>query len=151
MGRVIFVAGLPGAGKSMYAAQLAGALDAEHIDDFKAGAINDNPNFNFSRHFQTLISGLIAGRTFIVADIDFCVRQSRKQAEYCVRSLVPDAHIEWHCFENDPDQCSANVVNRAAETKRDLAAELELIRFYASRYDVPEGAVVISVWRPSNG
>jgi len=88
--RAIFIAGLPGSGKSYYARQLASEINAVLFDDFKAYAIGDCSHFPFARSFIGLINELRAGKDSIICDIDFCETESRDEAQLCVEQLVPD-------------------------------------------------------------
>jgi predicted kinase len=151
VGKVVFVAGLPGSGKSEYVCKLTKDIGGEPIHDFKNEAINNNPNFNFSRHFERLIAGLNAGRTFVVADVGFCSTQSRRQANEFVRQLAPGAEIKWCFFENEPEQCKRNARARAEVTPRDLQREIDLIEYYSPHYYIPPGSTTMPVWRPYRG
>lgn len=151
IGKVTFIAGLSGAGKSEYLKKLVRDTGAIPIPDYKKDAINNNPKFNFSQHFNSLITGLSAGRAYAVADIDFCKKESQDEADYYVRKCAPNAKIEWLFFSNDPEQCKRNAKVRAEATPRDLKHEIELIDYYSSQYHIPPASTIIPVWRPPGG
>ena len=71
MGKVILIAGLPGAGKTTYGKRLANEIGARFFDDFKAKAFSNSPRFQHSRHYKELIQLLRKGKNCIATDIDF--------------------------------------------------------------------------------
>jgi adenylate kinase family enzyme len=149
MGSIIFVTGLPGAGKTRYVQELAENLGAELFDDFKANAIDDNPSFNFGRYFSNLIDALRSGKTCIVSDIDFCRSESRAEAEVYIALMAPETSIEWRFFEKDLERCRRNIEQRAQIERRDIHKEHSNIEYYAQLYRIPPGGRLIKVWSPS--
>lgn len=144
MGKVVFVVGLPGCGKSCHLKKLE-ANGFERFDDFKAEAINDSPQFKHSRHYARLLAALRAGKQCAVADIDFCRTAARTEAQLILKKEVAGLQIEWVFFEKDPDQCRANVRARhRASVETDLAKIDEFLPLYC----IPEEHRVLSVCRP---
>ena len=142
MGKVIFVAGLPGCGKTTYVEKLAAEVGAEKFDDFKANAYNDSPAFQSARRFNELITRLVRGESCIVADIDFCRSDARIEAEQEIKGRIPKAKVEWHCFENDPFKCRRNVLQRNSNS---VQQELSNINRYSPVYVITSSATLIRV------
>ena len=142
---VIFVVGLPGSGKTEFIRSMA--HPKTEFDDYKAGAFNDDSAFTSARRYLELITTLREGRECVISDIDFCRSEARAEAECILRREVPGLHLQWICFENDPAQCVRNARARAESTRRNLEAELDNIRRYASQYVIPPHAQIFRVWR----
>lgn len=141
---LMFIAGLPGCGKTAYLKKLQ-AQDFEIFDDFKANAKNDSSRFEMSKHYGRLLASLRTGRSCAVADIDFCRVEGRREAESCVRHRLPEVAVQWVFFENDVARCRLNVLNRARPSQPSDLAKLEEM---SHCYQVPPGVRVIPVWRP---
>lgn len=130
--------GLPGCGKTTYLNELE--RDSwSAFDDFKANALDDSPLFRNSRHFESLLAALRNGRRSVVADIDFCRRDSRAEAESDLRAAVPDLEIEWCFFENDERACAENIRRRNRDR---LETDLRKLREYSCVYSIPTEAGV---------
>lgn len=147
MSRAIFIAGLPGSGKSFYVEKLSKELQAECFDDYKNNAINNSGLFPFSRNFINLIASLRNNRDCIISDVDFCDPNARAEAEMFIRELVEQVDVEWVYFENNPTQCKKNIMLRAQSDTRNVAEILACLEKYKSKYVIPEHANVIKVWR----
>ena len=147
-GKAIFLAGLPGSGKSGYVEKLEGSVRV--FDDYKEHAFNDCRSFDHGRRLQELLAALHAGETCVIADIDFCEKSAQVEAEMFLRKAIPGLSVEWRMFENDPDQCRSNVRVRAATSPRDLPSELRNIEKYSAQYSVPAGTTILPVRRSSN-
>jgi len=135
------LAGLPGCGKTTYTYELA-CSGWKVFDDFKAGAIDNSPEFHKSRHFTALLSCLRDGFRCGVADIDFCRTESRAEAERVLRVEVPGVAIAWRFFSHDERTCQANIKHRNRDS---LEADLRELRKYSSMYSIPKGADVLPV------
>jgi len=143
---VVFVAGLPGSGKTRL---LQSSADPANLfDDFKSNAISDNPAFDHARRLPELLALLRAGQTCFVSDIDLCREPAQEDAENYLRAHVPGLVIEWLFFEKSPEQCKANVRVRATVTGRDAELEAANVERYAACYSIPRGATVRPVWKP---
>ena len=150
-GKVIFVVGLPGAGKSEFLKQLSQEFEAQVFDDFKAHAMSDNPAFDCAREFEPLKRALNAGELCIVADIDFCNESSRREASLLIEQYCRGTEIEWRYFANDPAACKNNVLRRAEEAPRNVTLELENVARYSEHYRIPPGGIIIPVWAERPG
>lgn len=144
--RVIFVAGLPGSGKTPYLESLR--VDGWRVfDDFQADAKLNSPAFRNSRNYDDLLSALRSGQRCVVADMRFCIAAYRGQAEALLRREVPDAQVELQFFANDPQQCEANIRGNA---ERHPGRRLEKLNEYASAYTIPVGSAAMHVWKPDD-
>lgn len=149
MSKVIFIVGLPGSGKTSHLQELATEMDAPIFDDFKANAINDNRAFAHGRRLSELVDGLTSGRLCVVADIDFCRKAARSEAEYYLRAAIPDIQVEWWCFTNEPDVCRQNILRNAGNGNRNTEARIRQIEKFSPQYEIPRDAKVLKVWRDS--
>lgn len=120
MSEVLFVAGLPGCGKTT----LRSELEREGFivfDDYKACAHDNSARFWKSRHYDRLLQLLREGKRCAVADIDFCHGDARAEAEKVLRQSLPSVRVEWRFFANDAEACEANIRHRNREhLDRDL-------------------------------
>jgi predicted kinase len=148
-GIILVLVGLPGSGKTT----LSEKLEAEGwlvFDDYKANAIDDCSHFRKSKHFESLLVSLHAGRNCVVADVDFCKAEARTEAEQVLRDEVPDMEVRWIYFSNDIASCEANIRHQKG---RNFEDRLTAIHRYSSQYTIPSGAEVRSVvlWSASTG
>jgi hypothetical protein len=147
MSHVIFIVGLPGAGKTTHLPE----LEREGyvvFDDYKACAQDDSPHFRKSRHYHILLQLLRKGTPCAICDIDFCKEDARVEAETVLREDLAAIEIEWRFFDSDLEACASNIKQRNREhADRDLEKLLE----YAATYSIPAGAIVLPVVRaPQN-
>ena len=138
---VTLLAGLPGSGKTTY---LSGMEKQGWLilDDFKIGT--DNLKFRTSPKFQGLIEAIRQQRRCVVADIDFCDTNARREAERELRTEAPDLEPRWLFFENDPAACALNIRRRNSES---LENELGYLRKYSPSYQIPDEATPLPVYR----
>lgn len=139
---LLFIVGLPGSGKTPLLESLRDA-GWKLFDDYKAEALDNNSHFCASKRYCELIQDLEAGTRCVVADIDFCRTASRNQAENIVKAKIPDLQITWRYFENNVDQCRNNI-NQGGRAPEPRLVKLDE---YASHYIIPEGIVVMPVWK----
>ncbi len=139
--QVLLVAGLPGCGKTTYLQKLA-LKGWKTFDDFKANAHNDSTCFRDSRHYTSLVGTLRSGRKCAVSDIDFCRAESRTEAEQVLREVLPEVTLAWHFFENNPQQCAANIRWR---NRPSLESDLQKLRQYSAVYSPPSKAYILPV------
>jgi hypothetical protein len=140
---VVLLAGLPGCGKTACLCQMF--RDGWLVfDDYKARAFEDCSKFGSSLKFLPLITALHEGLKCVVADIDFCAADARNEAEIILRAGIPGLNLRWEFFANDRTACEANVRSR---NRSCLQRELDLIAKYSPSYHIPDGAVVLPVWR----
>jgi len=145
MAKLIVVVGLPGSGKSHHVQELRTNCAGVCAEDYMANSLGDSPRFTDSRHYGDLISDLRAEKDCVIADIEYCDTWRRVEVEEVVSRDVPGVTIEWHCFENNPSQCEANVDRRSRESAEE---EKRKIRSLSAKYHIPSGAEVIPVWTP---
>ncbi|HEY1678875.1 MAG TPA: hypothetical protein VGG04_14260 [Candidatus Sulfotelmatobacter sp.] len=117
------------------------------FDDFKHRAFNNNRDFRWSRKLASLMSALHNNLKYAVADVDFCRTEAREEAKIALCSEIPDLKVRWLFFANDRPVCEANVRERNSDS---LRRELSLIADYSPLYDIPQGAVVLPIWRSEN-
>jgi predicted kinase len=145
MAKVVFLVGLPGAGKSTHLKRFEGTGKL-CFDDFKAHAVNNSSRFDCSRHYQDLLSTLRSGAECIVSDVDFCRPAARKDAEKFLNHDVAGIEMEWIFFENNPEQCKKNVIARG---RNSFQHELITIQYFTRVYKLPVGCIPIPVVKPS--
>ena len=140
---LMLVAGLPGSGKSTWCRGVAARTGAVLIDDFKS----DAPDLVFRNALKLprLARAVAAGRSCIVADIDFTRTDARTDAVGWLASQFPHIEPLWVFFTNDPERCRANVL---ADTSRNTPARLREIESRAQIYKIPSNARVLPVWAP---
>jgi hypothetical protein len=145
LGKLIVVVGLPGSGKSHYIKSPKTHSTSVVAEDYMADSHNHGSCFTDSRHYDQLIHDLRHGKDCIIADIEFCAKSKQEEVEKEVRKCVPGVTIEWHCFENNPQQCAANVEQRS---RNNAGEEKEKIHRLSRIYHIPNGAKVLPVWPP---
>ena len=146
MQEILLVAGLPGSGKTMYLSRL-GRDGWSVFDDFKANARADSKEFRNAEKFDELIESLRRGLRCVVADIDFCDRNSRDEAESVLSKEVPESEICWCYFAHDADACRRNINRRNRSSQK---SELMNLTKYSSLYSIPDGARVHPIWAMAN-
>jgi predicted kinase len=145
MPKLIVVIGLPGSGKSHYVHELRGSCQGVCAEDYMASSHNNSSRFTDSRHYADLIRDLRDGKDCVIADIEYCDTWRRVEVEEVVARDVPGVTIEWHCFENNPTQCNANVDSR---NRKNAEEEKKKVRHLSQKYQIPFCAKVIPVWTP---
>ena len=134
------IAGLPGSGKSYLAEQLWLSYPEPRyesvwwIDDIEEQSQLPSPHTA-----QTL-------EHLIITDPHFCRASTRALVEQRMREDY-DTSVEWIFFENDPDQCRANVAHRQ-RIKKESRKVLGMIHILSKIYTIPDGADVRAVWHP---
>ena len=129
---MILVAGLPGCGKTTTLRLMRNA-GLRAFDDFKAGAHNDSPAFQDSRHYRDLVSALRRSEDCVVADIDFCSAGARAEAERILRDAVAGLEIEWLFYQTAPRWASGTsvcgVANLSSSMSRNYTSTLPCTTF----------------------
>ena len=129
---VVFVAGLPGCGKTA------------HVERYRQNGWAVFDDFNsMSRHFESLVANIRAGHKCVVADIDFCRDHARIEAEDILRIAAPGVSVGWLFFGNDPRACERNLRHR---NRTSLEDDLRCLGRYAPLYSVPSDADALRVW-----
>lgn len=140
---VLLVAGFPGSGKTTYITEM-GQGGWHVLDDFKANAFDNSPEFRKSRYCASLLACLRAGGKCVVADIDFCRTEARAEAEKVLREGVPDVAITWCYFSYDVQACETNIKHR---NRPSLQEDLKKLYECAAHYRIPHGADVRACYR----
>lgn len=126
MAMIVFVVGLPGSGKTLYARERAEREGRILVDDPRdAEALC---------HMEALVAG---GRSIIVTDPNLCFPDVRELAA----GRFAGQTVEWVYFENDPERCLYNSTGRGRQVEG-------FIRLASKYYQIPEGGQVRPVWRP---
>ncbi|MFZ2193788.1 MAG: AAA family ATPase [Candidatus Moraniibacteriota bacterium] len=147
MSKLIFIVGLPGSGKTKYVEEINSDNEFEVLDDFKGNAILNKSDFTFSSRYCDLINYLKSNKNCIVTDIDFCKIISREEAEIVINGWELGVEIEWVFFENNPEQCTNNVKERAIRSGKNEDDALLNIKKYTSEYNIPIGIKTLDVWK----
>ena len=145
--QLLFVAGLPGCGKTTYLSQLC-RQGWIAFDDFKNKSYGSSSEFRASRKFRSLWVALKDRLECAVADIDFCCDGSRDEAEQILRDELPEVAFAWRFFARDMAACEANIRSRNRPSQEQDLAEL---RKYARMYTIPTGAIVMPVVSEGRG
>ena len=119
--KITLIIGLPGSGKSYYANTLGGTV----IDDPK----------NLSEISDHKCEHLI------ITDPNLCSTDTLLCAEAILKSLYNVKDIEKIYFENDPEQCLKNAINR-----KDKKVD-NFIKQYSKIYKIPEGSKVMPCYK----
>lgn len=127
MTKIICIAGLPGSGKSTLAKQI----------------VKENPSFALYDDASSSLKEEEPKGDMIVIDVNFCDAQSRMGAEMWFR-LTCNADVQWIFFENNPQQCLANMIAR--QETGDLRSVRGTIERFKHTYQPPEGADVRPVY-----
>ena len=138
---LMLVVGLPGSGKSTWCKAVAAQTGALYIDDFKSRA----PDLVFVNALKLpqLTRTIADGQRCIVSDIDFTRTEARSEAHRFLARRFPELRPAWVYFENNPDQCRANVL---ADVSRKPENRLREINARWAAYRIPTGAFTRPVW-----
>jgi hypothetical protein len=142
MPEVLFIAGLPGSGKTPRLMQLQ--TDGwEIFDDYQGNAHNNSPHFRAGRRYDELVESLRAGKKCAVADMKFCRPLDREEARANLQEDVPGLVFRWEFFENDPQQCAENIRRGDRPTEPRLAKLAE----FSPQYLPPSGTSFLPIKR----
>jgi predicted kinase len=129
MTKAIVIVGLPGSGKSHYAARLAE----------KSGAIIfDDASKNYICPID-IMKDIIQHEDVILIDPMLCFQGVRDKAEQVLEEY--GVETEWVFFENDPERCAENA---AARADKNVGPD---IRAMSSFYCVPQDIIPLPVWK----
>jgi hypothetical protein len=134
--RITCVAGLPGSGKTTFVRNSLQLVKDWVIDD-PATSVDAQLEWILDRN------KLVQLHRLWVVDPYLCIPHVREQAAqklFHYFGVQPD----WVFFENDADACMQNVARR-----QDGRKVRGLIHALKSRYQIPLGATVLPVWRPT--
>ena len=126
MKRLTFIVGLPGSGKTHLANTLLGD-DGVLIDDI---SVMTNSNIG------------VDGDHLIVTDPNACYHDPERVMAK-LRVWFGERQITVLAFENDPDQCWANIALRNDDRRISRAG----INAMAARYSPSQWGEVVPVWR----
>ncbi|MGB0155433.1 MAG: hypothetical protein ACPGFB_15505 [Verrucomicrobiales bacterium] len=145
-GKLTVLIGMPGAGKSTRIDNvLEPTTDGMCVHDFQKGVLKEKRFPANSQYLEALIDCLNLGQDCVIADIQFCRKDRREQIIGAIADRVPNLSIEYQCFENDPDRCRANAIERDGPK---LERELEKITEITEVYSIPAGAEMLEVSDP---
>lgn len=97
---------------------------------------------------REIIDYLEYGKDCTVEEIAYLLEANRIQVVNDILLKVPDAVIEWHCFENDFESANWNVRNR--KNKKDVHGHIGINERYHRVYTYPEGARIMPIFKISN-
>ncbi len=82
-----------------------------------------------------------------MADIDFCITESRGEAEHRLHAALPGIKPRWLFFENGPVACKANIRDRPDRPAEMREWELKYVDDNAARYKIPQDTKVLPLYR----
>lgn len=126
--KVIFIAGLPGSGKTHLAKELA-KNGYELFDDVGAETAKED-----------VINCMRDGKDCIVVDPHFCSLGARQAAQKIAEKF--SAEVEWIFFENNPELCLKN-----AKRRNDGRKVEDFIKSLSKVYSIPENEKSIPVYK----
>jgi GTPase SAR1 family protein len=137
--RAVIVVGLPGSGKSFLLHQLKSDAEARG----QTVAWLDDPRT--PGQLEAFLSEVTRAQPdlVVIADPSLCDDVVRYKADGLLSTRFGSAEIHWTYFANDASQCLLNTANR--EDGRNVRVD---ILTWTKRYNIPEGAEVLPVWRP---
>ena len=115
---IIFLIGLPGAGKSFLCKYYKSHPFIDYIiyDDwmreFKA---SENVSFKDDVNYDQLINNINLKENIIISCIDFCNNDYLLNAENILKTQFPQLKIERIYFENNIEKCIKNIKQRDKE------------------------------------
>jgi hypothetical protein len=151
--KIVFVVGLPGAGKSSYINKHYKHLHcSQRPEDFMANAIDNKFEFTKSRHYKVLCRILKDNGTFVISDIMLCDECFRKKVLKAINRIRPlkEVKISWVCFKNDPEQCKINLLKAfKGGSTRNMCNRLQKIEELTKEYrpeSISGQVEIIPVW-----
>jgi adenylate kinase family enzyme len=122
---ITVLVGLPGSGKTTLGEQLASS-DGIFLDDVSV-----------SGGLEIIKKAIVAGwEKIIISDVFLCEPLQQIHAAQWLEKNASKYTVNWIFFENSPEQCQRNVIQRMA--KGDLRKVEELIRHLSKVYAVPD-------------
>ncbi|MGV8162404.1 MAG: GNAT family N-acetyltransferase [Candidatus Nanoarchaeia archaeon] len=149
--KIIIIIGLPGSGKSVYIGTNKEFQGAVICDDYHKSSYKHSHKFEDSIYFNDLKEGLKQGKNIVISDIAFCKTERLNQIITQMRELLKtsgiDASIECRYFENNPQACEENVLQRNRKDR--IKQEIDFIRDASKEYHVPQNTPTIPVYSGS--
>lgn len=139
---VLFIAGLPGSGKTPRLKQLQ-TEGWQTFDDYQANAHDNSPRFRAGRGYRELVQALRDGKKCAVADMKFCRLIDREEARANLQEDVPGLVLRWEFFENDPEKCAENIRRGDRPPEPRLAKLAE----FSAQYLPPSGTTFLPITR----
>ncbi len=141
--KLVVIVGLPGSGKSFELRHRRMFCSGISVEDFMADSIGHSRNFAYSRHYRALIESLREGHECVIADIEFCRPERRKEFEDVVCRVVENLELEWVYFENDLQGCTRNIQRRNRSRWID---EISKAKELSATYVIPDGSNKLCVF-----
>ncbi len=136
-GTLTLIIGLCGSGKS----ELIKQLDVDPKLRFDEGF-----DWNHEGQHEAIVAALQVDKNCAATEVEYCRTEPRETFVAKIRNAVPDANIEYICFENDLAQANRNCVNR--KDGRDIRVLLAQNGRLSPQYTFPADARCLPVWRP---
>jgi len=128
--RILFLVGLPGAGKSYLAKQFCEKPNTILFDDL--GVACSIADFK---------QALMTEKNLVVTDVNLCEASTREKATKLIKSISPNREIEWIYFENNLEKCRKNV-----EYRNDGRNVEGTLRRFSKTYTIPEEIKPLTIW-----
>lgn len=134
----VFIIGLPGSGKSyLLENEYKNSNGYIHFDDYHSNAINDDPNFRYSRYYPKLLLEMIkCEKNIAISDICYCdfdkFNEAYGEIKWWIDTHKIDFNIKLIVFKNNKDKCIYNINRNAMRNKE---KRLEMIELFGSDYD----------------
>ena len=150
MPKVLFLIGMPGSGKSTYLAdflKLHPEFDVNAIyDDYHNKSLDNTHEFTKSRYYRDFVEKLKNGTDCMLVDIEYCGSYRLNLALQGIENIAKEhkleLSVEYLCFENNPQKCRRNVMNRNRANSNE---ELQKIDRLTRSYNIPEGATILQI------
>lgn len=127
---ILMIIGLPGSGKTTLINKMTGILN-----DFIDAVVVDDINSldQLPEDFKNVL---------ILSSPLFCYKETREKATSELMRRYPDALIKYEFFENAPDKCWTNVMNR----NDGRLISYDSIKHLSKSYHLPAGVIGGSVY-----
>jgi hypothetical protein len=94
-------------------------------------------------------NGLKKGKDIVLADIARCKPERKEQIEIHIKNTISKlkitAEIVFMYFENNPNACKKNILERNREKRAER--EIEFIDRVSSKYKIPKNTIVLPIKR----
>ena len=136
---VVFVIGLPGAGKStLIRNEFANRDDYLVFDDVKKNAVLDRGDFTYSRHYPDVVMAMKEGlKSIVISDISFCDYEKFMQAYkimlWWIQSYNLDYRVRAIIFKNEPEKCISNI--RRDRRRHNNQQRITMVKELSPKFD----------------
>ena len=152
---VVFVVGLPGAGKStLIRNEFADRDDSIVFDDVKKDAVLDCGDFTYSRYYPDIVMAMKEGaRNIVISDISFCDHEKFMQAYRIVMWWIQTHDLGYQVraiiFKNEPEKCISNI--RRDRRRHNNQQRIAMVRklspkFHPEKMRISERDVFVDVY-----